>query len=533
MLTGCAFSENMNQDKKNRLEIWMGITSFYFLCFFAVMLILYYIIPVKLQWVLLLVCSVAYYLLSGNALLILYPAASVTACYVGIRMLSALPGEEVQKRRGILIMTILLNVGILVVLKYVNFGIYTIDGIARLFGSSDELIRSVDFLVPLGVSFYTFSLLGYVIDVYYGIAKPQGNYLKLMLYGMYFPVIISGPILKYREHGEQFFEAHRFDYCQVTRGLQRMLWGFFKKLVIAERLGMLVNTVYGGYENYPGAYIWFATVCYAFQLYTDFSGCMDIVLGMSESLGIILPENFQTPFFSKSVAEYWRRWHITLGVWMKEYVFYPLLRSPFFTKLNKKWRERFGKKKGKQYATFAAMFMLWLTVGIWHGGDWKFVIGSGLLHWFYIVMEEVLAPLCGSFLIRCRIDPDGRAVNLLRILRTFLLVCIGDLFFRAESVKDAFAMLRSAVSVWNPAVLWNGSLFELGLDWMEMAIAFLALVLLYMVSWLQQKDSVRNLISAKALPMRWLLWYALLFGVILFGCYGPGYSATEFIYQGF
>lgn len=511
----------------------MGITSFYFLCFFAVILILYYIIPAKLQWGLLLLCSAVYYLLSGNGMLVLYPVAAVTACYAGSRLLAAASAEDVKKRRWILIMTILVNVGILVVLKYVNFGIYTIDGIAKLFGSSKTLIQSVDFLIPLGVSFYTFSLLGYVIDVYYGIAKPQENYLKLMLYGMYFPVIISGPILKYREHGEQFFEPHRFDYRQVAHGLQRMAWGFFKKLVIAERLGTLVDTVYGGYTEYPGAYIWFATVCYAFQLYTDFSGCMDIVLGMSESLGIILPENFQTPFFAKSVAEYWRRWHITLGVWMKEYVFYPVLRTPFFTRLNKTWRDRFGKKKGKQYATFAAMFVLWLTVGIWHGGDWKFVIGSGLLHWFYIVMEELLAPACGRLMKKCRIDPECKAVSLVRILRTFLLVCIGDLFFRAASVGDAFAMLGRAVSVWNPSILWNGALFELGLDWEEMLIALFALLLLYVVSILQQRGSVRDRIGGKPLPVRWGIWYILLFAVILLGCYGPGYSAGEFIYQGF
>lgn len=511
----------------------MGITSFYFLCFFTFILIVYYVIPKKLQWGLLLVCSVAYYLLTGNGMLILYPVVSVTACYVGIRMLSAKSAEDVKKRKSILVLTVLVNIGILIVLKYVNFGIYTIDGIAKLFGSSEELIKSVDFLIPLGVSFYTFSLLGYVVDVYYGLAMPQKNYLKLMLYGMYFPVIISGPILKYREHGEQFFEPHTFDYVRVTRGLQRMIWGFFKKLVIAERLGMLVDTVYGAYMTYPGAYIWFATVCYAFQLYTDFSGCMDIVLGMSESLGIILPENFQTPFFSGSIAEYWRRWHITLGVWMKEYVFYPVMRTGFFTNLNQSWREKFGKKKGKQYATFAAMFILWLTVGIWHGGDWKFVIGSGLLHWFYIVMEEVLAPPCAHFMEKFRINAKGRAVGVVRIVRTFFLVCIGDLFFRAASVGDAFAMLRESVAVWNPSVLINGSLFELGPERIEVVIVAAALLLLYLVSLLQQKGSVRERIARMPLPVRWMIWYALLFGVILFGCYGPGYSASEFIYQGF
>ena len=515
------------------MDVNMGITSFYFLCFFAVILILYYVIPKRFQWGLLLVCSVVYYLASGNAVLILYPLVSVSACYGGIRLLAAVAAEEAGKRRQILVMTILVNIGILVVLKYVNFGIYTIDGIARLFGSSEELIKSVDFLIPLGVSFYTFSLLGYVVDVYYGIAEPQKNYLKLLLYGMYFPVVLSGPILQYREHGEQFYKPHVFDYQRVTRGLQRMLWGFFKKLVIAERLGTLVDTVYGGYGEYPGAFIWVATVCYAFQLYTDFSGCMDIVIGMSESLGIILPENFRTPFFSESIAEYWRRWHITLGVWMKEYVFYPVLRTKFFTDLNRSWRERFGKKRGKQYATFAAMFILWLTVGIWHGGDWKFVIGSGLLHWFYIVMEELLAPPCARFMERCHMEPKGRLIRGVRIVRTFFLVCIGDLFFRAESVGDALAMLRGAVSVWNPSVLWNGALFELGLDWMEMVIVVVALLLLWGVSLMQQKGSVRERIAGRALPVRWIIWYALLFGVILLGCYGPGYSAGEFIYQGF
>lgn len=511
----------------------MGITSFYFLCFFTVMLILYYSIPQKFQWGLLLLCNILYYLFTGQGALILYPAVSVTACYAGSRLLVSIPEEEEKKRKGILLLTILVNIGILVVLKYVNFGIYTIDGVAKLFGSSQTLIETVDFLVPLGVSFYTFSLLGYVIDVYYGIAKPQENFLKLALYGMYFPVIISGPILKYREHGEQFFAPHAFDYRKVAYGLQRMLWGFFKKLVIAERLGIFVDTVYGDYTGYPGAYIWVATICYAFQLYTDFSGCMDIVLGMSESFGIYLPENFQTPFFAKSVAEYWRRWHITLGVWMKEYVFYPVLRSSLFTRLNKSFKEKFGKKKGKQYATFGAMFILWLTVGIWHGGDWKFVIGSGLLHWCYIVMEELLEAPCQKAMARLSINSAGKVVNGIRILRTFFLVCIGDLFFRAASVGDAFAMLREAVSVFNPNVLWDGSVLMLGLDVVEAGITVLSLLLLGAVSVMQQKEGVRERIARKPLPVRWILWYALLFSVILLGCYGPGYSASEFIYQGF
>ncbi|MCM1174483.1 MAG: MBOAT family protein [Blautia sp.] len=509
----------------------MGITSFCFLCFFACILIIYYSIPGKCQWPFLLLCSIAYYLLTDNGILILYPLVSVAVCYGSIRILAGT--EDVKKRKLALAAAVVLNIGILFLLKYINFVVYTVNGIAGLSGYQGTLLQGMDLLVPLGISFYTFSLLGYVIDVYYGIASPQRHFGRLALYGMYFPAMISGPILRYRECGEQFFEYHAFDYARVTGGIQRMLWGLFKKLVIAERLRVLVDTVYDGYGDYPGAFIWVATVCYAFQLYTDFSGCMDIVLGMSESLGIMLPENFRTPFFARSVAEYWRRWHITLGVWMKDYVFYPLLRSRFFTNLNKSWKKKFGKKRGKQYATFAAMFLLWFAVGVWHGGDWKYVIGSGLLHWFYIVLEELLEAPCARIMQRLHINASGRAVAAVRAVRTFFLVCIGDLFFRAESAAAAFAMLKGAVAVWNPEVLWNGALLGLGLDGIEICIAVFSLLLLLTVSILQQKGSVRERIAQKRLPVRWLIWYALLFYVILFGCYGPEYSAAEFIYQGF
>ena len=506
-------------------------TSFYFLCFYACILILYYILPQKTQWMFLLLSSIAYYLLSGNGVLILYPVMASLVVYAGIRGIAGT--EKAGRRKGALICVILLLAGVLFVLKYVNFGINTINGIAGIFGAEGTVINGFRLMVPLGISFYTFSLLGYVIDVYNGIALPQKNFFKLALYGMYFPAILSGPIMRYREDGEQFFEPHSFDYRQVTFGLQRMLWGFFKTLVISERMNLIVNTVYGDYGSYPGAYIWLATICYAFQLYTNFSGCMDIVLGMSQTFGIKLPENFETPYFSKTISEYWRRWHITLGVWMKEYIFYPLLRTNAFAKLGKNMKKRFGKKRGKQLTTFLAMFILWFAVGIWHGGDWKFVIGSGLLHWFYIVSGELLTPFFNRFMERLHINPQSRWVNGFRMLRTFFFVNIGFVFFRADSVYDAWQLLKGAVSVWNPAVLYTGTLFTIGLDWVEFTIAVVSLLILLTVSVLQKKGSVRERIEKKKLPVRWLIWYALLFYTILLGYYGPGFSAAEFIYQGF
>lgn len=506
-------------------------TSFYFLCFYLCVLLLYYIVPKKGQWCVLLVSSIAYYLLSGNGVLILYPIAACFAAWLGIRVM--VKTENAKKKRMALFGVILVQIGVLFVLKYVNFGINTVNGLARLFGSSGDVISGFHFWIPLGISFYTFSILGYVIDVYNGIAVPQKNFLKLALYGMYFPAVLCGPILRYREDGEQFFTPHPFQYRQVTFGMQRMLWGFFKTLVISERMNMIVNTVYGDYGQYQGSYIWLATICYAFQLYTNFSGCMDIVLGMSETFGLKLPENFQTPYFSKNITEYWRRWHITLGVWMKEYVFYPLLRTNAFTGLGKKMKQRFGKKRGKQFTTFIAMFILWFTVGVWHGGDWKYVIGSGLLHWFYIVTGELLTPAFNRFMEKLHIDKKNKWVDGFRILRTFFLVNIGFVFFRADSLSDAFGILKAAVSVWNPAVLCTGTLFTVGLDWIEFTIAVVSLLILFIISVLQQKGSFREMIAGKKLPVRWVIWYALLFYTILLGYYGPGYSAAEFIYQGF
>lgn len=506
-------------------------TSFYFLCFYACILLIYYLIPAKMQWVFLLFASVCYYLLTGNGILILYPVAASAIAYGAIRVMAGT--EDGKKRKRALAVSVFLLIGALVILKYINFGVHTVNGIASLCGASGEVWKGFSLLVPLGISFYTFSVLGYIVDVYHQIAVPQTNFFKLSLYGMYFPSILSGPILRYREDGEQFFRPHPFDYRQVTFGLQRMVWGFFKILVISERMNLAVNTVYDNYTQYPGVYIWIATVCFAFQLYTNFSGSMDIVLGMSQTFGISLPENFETPFFARSISEYWRRWHITLGVWMKEYVFYPLLRTNAFQELGKKLRGKFGKKKGKQITTFLAMFLLWFTVGVWHGGDWKFVIGSGLLHWFYIVSGEALEPFFKKIMERLSIDPKSKWVDMFRILRTFFLVNIGFVFFRASSAPDAFRILQAGVSVWNPGALFDGSLFTLGLDVIEAVIAVVSIIILLAVSLLQQTGPVREKIEKKKLPLRFLIWYALLFYTILLGYYGPGYSAAEFIYQGF
>lgn len=493
----------------------MSITSFSFLCFFAVVLFVYYLIPKKAQWGYLLLISFAYFMTSaevadsGGWYVVLYPMAAVLAVYLAARMMDRT--KEQKKRRAALICAVIFCLGLLCTLKFFRLGL----------------------LAPMGISFYTLTLLGYLFDVYYEIGAVQNNYGKLLLFTCYFPTLTSGPVLKYKDMEGQLFGGHRLDYRRVTFGMQRMLWGFFKKLVISERMAVIANEIFNNYENYSGFSIWIGAVAFTFQLYTDFGGCMDIVLGISECFGIMLPENFNAPFLARNISEYWRRWHITLGVWLREYLFYPLLRTRFFMQLPKKLKDKVGKKRAKQLTTFLAMFILWFAIGYWHGGTWNYIIGSGLLHWFYIVSGELLEPLFVKMRAFFHVNVESRGFILFQRLRTFFLVVIGLVFFRNAAVPDALRMLGRGFSSFNPQILVDGTLFSFGLDWIEFMILVVSTVIFEWVTVQQQKGWMRERLEKKNIVVRWIALYALLFYVILLGKYGPDYSASEFIYQNF
>lgn len=300
----------------------------------------------------------------------------------------------------------------------------------------EAVFKTVQAAAPLGISFYTLSLLGYLFDVYYEIGKPQKNFLKFALFGFYFPVIISGPILRYRDVEQELYAPHKFDYHKFTYGLQRMLWGFFKKLVIAERLAVVVNTIYGDTDTYRGFYIAIAAIGFAFQLYADFSGGMDIVIGLSEALGIPLAENFDRPFFSKSIQEFWRRWHITLGAWLKDYLFYPLLRSKAFTKLQTDCKRSSGKM-GKEachlcrhvYSLVCGRHVARRSLEVHHGfGSYSLGIHcagrSGRA-----AVEKLKA--------WCRVTDNTKWFALWQQIRTFLLVSASFVFLGQAALRTA------------------------------------------------------------------------------------------------
>lgn len=511
----------------------MSLTSFPFFFAFALSLIIYYLIPKKFQWTALLAFSLGFFMLSSTPYTLIYLAISIVSTTLCAGQISRGKAEHnVRKTKTFLILGIIINVSLLALLKYNGF---IINNVNRVFSFAHVSIKFpvLDLAAPIGISYYTFTVVGYLLDAYWGITEPQPNLLKTALFVGYYPQLTSGPITRYGDIGGQLYERHRFDYETVTFGLQRMLWGVFKKLVISARLGIVVDTIYSDPVLYPGLYIWLAAALFMLQLYTDFSGCMDIIIGASECYGIVLPENFQTPFFSHSVQEFWQRWHITLGSWMRDYILYPILRTDAWRKLTKWTKTHLGRKAAKQLPSYLGMLCVWLLMGLWHGGSWKYIFGMGIWFWAMIMLAQIFEPVFKKAISLLKINTECFSWHLFQSLRVFVLVCVGIMFFRLDGLVTTLRVMKAGLH-WNPWIFFDGSLFNLGLDRPDFWVTVFGLGILLLVSALEERGkSVRQQLAEQNLVFRWIVLFALIFGIIILGMYGLGYNAKSFIYEGF
>lgn len=518
----------------------MSFTSYSFFLFAGVLIAVYYWIPKRFQWQLLLLSSWAFYLAAGweyaGFLLI-----TIFTTYLSVRAmgknfrqrderLAALSREEKRnlkakiksQNKKIMLSCIVLNFAILAVCKAC---------LVRPFQALADR-GPLSFLtlgLPLGISFYMFQSMGYVIDVYREKGKPEEDFFKLALFASFFPQLIQGPISKFSQLAPTLYEPHDYDGKEVSFGLQRMLWGYFKKLVIADRIAPAVMALTGG--DYTGVSFLVLTVFYAVRIYGDFTGGIDIAIGLSECLGVRMPENFNRPFFSKNIAEYWRRWHITLGEWMKDYIFYPISVSAPMRSLSKAARKKLGQF-GKRLPVYAASVATWFVTGIWHGLTPNFILW-GMLNCAVIVVSEELTPLYARFHSRFHLK-DKPLYSVFEMVRMFFLMNLiraCDLF---PNVGEYFRRLGSLLQSPNLSVLWDGTLMELGLSGLDYIIVFAGCLLLLAVSILEEKKgSVRELLWRKPAALRWCLMFLLFLAVLLMGSYGIGYDASSFIYNQF
>lgn len=510
----------------------MLFTSYAFLGFVLVLLVLYYAVPKKLQKVVLLCGNVFFYFASGWTNLI-YLLVTILSTYVAGLLCGknssaqkaylkshkedldreakkAFKAKEKNKRKLIIGAAIVLNVALLTVVKLpAQFGL----------------------VMPMGISFYTLMSLGYLLDIYWEKQVPEKNLFRYALFVSYFPQLVQGPISRFSDLSETLFKEQSLDWKNIYFGFYRVLWGFFKKLVIADRLATAISTISGDFETYNGSYIFLEMFLYTIQLYADFSGGIDITIGVSEMLGIHVTENFIRPYFSKSLKEYWRRWHITMSTWFRDYLFYPISITKTMQNFSKFLRKNFGDRIGKRLPVYVASFIVWFVTGIWHGTTSNFIVW-GIVNYVILMISEELEPMYEKFHEKV-IPADHKAWRVVMVLRTFTMLCFLKLFDCYVSAGQVFKAYASAFTFRHFGEMVSGGWLNLGLSGLDYLIAGLGSLTIFIVSLVQRKESVRVQLSRKPFALQAFVCGSLFVATLIFGAYGMGYDASQFIYNRF
>ena len=411
-----------------------------------------------------------------------------------------LENTEGKKRKYWLIASLVANIGVLAVFKYYNFLNNNLSELLNSFGYQNT-IPNLSILLPIGLSFHTFQAMSYTIEVYRGHYKAERHFGIYALYVMFYPQLVAGPIERPQNLLHQFYEKHEFNYDQIVEGLKLILWGLFMKLVIADRLAIYVNAIYNTSEQHGGKSFALAAIFFAFQIYCDFAGYSNIAIGVARVMGFKLMTNFNRPYFSRSISEFWKRWHISLSTWFKDYLYISL-----------------GGNRVSIPRWYLNLFLVFTISGLWHGANWSFIIW-GALHGFYMVfaiITENWRKLLGQLI---RIERFPKTNNIIQTLITFLLVCFALIFFRANNTHDAFLVIRKII-------LMSGPLF---IDWTSSTVSYsiLGILFLFVVELKQEyfKESV-SFINHSSILVRYATYTLLFLTILLIGVF----DGSQFIY---
>lgn len=518
----------------------MTILSFSFIIFCLVLLIVYYMMPRKWRWTILLLGSIIFYYLYSKWLIVFPLLETIIIFVLGLVLnkkneeIAALKTSDIPEdqrntikeklkssKKRYIVAGIILSILSIVVTKYAGFITENVNGIMN-FLHINKSFRIEHIIIPLGISYYTLEAIGYLVDVYRGALPAERNIFKLALFLLYFPKIIEGPISKFKNLKEQFFEKNDLDFSKITIGLDLIMYGLFKKMLIADRAGIFVNDVF---SNGSGGIVTFvAMILYTVQIYAEFSGCIDIVRGVSYLFGIELSKNFKQPFFSQSIQEFWQRWHITLGAWIKEYVFFPVSLSRMNSRVVKFSKEKMSLYWSKFIMVAFPLLFVWLINGIWHGASYKYIVYG--MYYYIIMMLALLAkPLFDKILQK--VNPNKKALFFLRILRTNIFVIIGMTLFRATSLPDFGNIIASLFKS-------GTGLLNHGLVQIDFIILIIGNIIVFLESILEEKKiiSIEKGFTEKPL-IRALIYTFIISTIVIFGIYGDEYDASQFIYGAF
>ena len=509
----------------------MSIISLQFILFILILLICYYMIPSKYQWAVLLLGSVVFYFLNSKYCLI-YVLLTSFSTYFSTISINKITSEQKKyfeenkelskeeknnikksnnhKKRVIMIACLLFNFGILSIFKYYNFFITQVNNGINLFGGNIKF-STYKFIVPLGISFYTFQTMGYLIDVYWGKYEAETNYLKVLLFNSFFPQIIQGPISDFKQLTNEFYKKHILDFSRISLALQRITWGFYKKIVIADQLAPQVMNVFENYHQLQRLTVIAGMFMYSIQIYADFSGYMDIMCGVCQLFDIRLRENFDRPYFSKSVAEYWRRWHISLGDWFKKYLYYPIGMS--------KWNRNFCKKIGiklnvktQNLTATIALIAVWFTTGLWHGATWSYIAWGGL-NGLFIILSMWLEPVNNKVKKILRINEKSIIWKWFQILRTFILVTYIKVLPEVGTLADGVGLwIASFTNQLRPVNLFEIIPFEFSTTF-SLCIG----IILILINSIMAKDESNLGIKNANIIIKYILFVYLIVEIIIYG----------------
>ena len=518
----------------------MGIVSLQYLFFLTLVFLAYFLCPKRHRWCVLLAASWVFYAVCGLTYLpflavvtlstwlaaramgrIAEKAAAQMAALTEREKKRAVKAAAQKKKRRVIAVCLAVDFGILATLKYLNFFVGLLGG------------EPLELLMPLGLSFYTFQAAGYVIDVYRSREKPEPNLAKYALFVSFFPQLVQGPISRHDSLAGQLYEGHDFDFVRARSALRLMAWGYFKKCLVADKLAVAVAALFDAPAEHSGCMAAFAALCYGVQIYADFSGGIDVVRGVGQFLGVDMEQNFNQPYFAVSIADFWRRWHITLGNWMRSYIFYPLALSKRMTRLGRRLSDRIGAYAGKAIPLCLASLVTFLLVGIWHGAGWKY-IAYGLWNGVLISIGTLTEPVLERFYEKRGINSGGWILHLLRILRTFLLVTVGRFLVRAADLKTAFFMLGRVFSAWNDGPAFAADLLELGVDGKNLLVAACGVGVMLLVGILRERGKdIRAWIEARPVWLQLAGEFVFALILIVLGEYGAEYDPADFIYMVF
>lgn len=477
----------------------MSYVEFNFYLFLLILLVLYFSVPKSAQKYVLFIGSIIFYLYSGAENLIYVMFTAISTFLIGILL-------EDKRKKYILWIGIISNIGLLVLIK---FG----SGIMNIFEKYNVFQENYVFsiVMPLGMSFYTLQAVGYIIDVYQEKYDAERNLFKYVASLIYFPTIVQGPITRYNEVREKIWMYHPFEYERVKFGGQLMIWGLLKKLVIANRIALYVDAVFDNYVDYSGALVLIACCLYSVQIYADFSGCVDICRGISQMLGIELVDNFHSPYFATTIAEFWRRWHMSLSSWLRDYVYFPL-----------------GGSKGKNHKKYANIVIVFLVSGLWHGVGFQYIVW-GMLHAGYQIIQRAIVPFKEKVAAYMKLSNENNGYIWYRRMVNFMLVTFAWIFFRAPNVNAALHIIKSVFCDLGDFTMFK----QIGISSVEVYMIIAGCIVIFIVSALQEQYAIRIKISRFPIGLRWSLYMISIFTILIYGVYGSGYNLSNFIYMQF